>query len=237
MSSDGTAKPPSFTPTGVTGPNRTSVRTQDRSPDEAEDSTQAAGAPDGPKPAEPTGPEQEVRGARPSPLVPGRQAETGTQRVGATAYRPADRAAQDRRPAGAPTDTAATASERDLAASGPRRVRLALARVDPWSVMKLSFLLSFAVGIMLVVGAAVVWTTLDSMGIFADVNMTIAEIAGTPEFFDLEEYVAFERVMALATIVAIIDVVLLTALATLFAFLYNVVASLVGGVHLTLTDD
>src|SRR5699024_2329159 len=35
--------------------------------------------------------------------------------------------------------------------SGPRRVRLSVARVDPWSVMKLSFLLSIAVGIGIVV--------------------------------------------------------------------------------------
>ena len=37
----------------------------------------------------------------------------------------------------------------------PRRVRLAISRVDPWSVMKLSFLLSVAIGVMIVVAAAV----------------------------------------------------------------------------------
>lgn len=237
MSTDGTSKPPSFAPTGTTGPQRTSVRTETRPEARTASSTVAT-------PVEPTGPEQEVRGARPSPVVPGGHAETGSQNVTTaprsvppreaaprpTASRP-DRGAGDPRPADRP--------ERDErpAAIGPRRVRLALARVDPWSVMKLAFLLSFAVGIMIVVAAAVVWTTLDSMGIFASVNQTIAEIAGTPDFFDLEAYVAFDRVIALATIIAIVDVVLLTALATLFAFLYNVVASLVGGINLTLTDD
>ncbi|WP_232229665.1 DUF3566 domain-containing protein, partial [Cellulomonas bogoriensis] len=122
-------------------------------------------------------------------------------------------------------------------AGGPRRVRLSVSKVDPWSVMKLSFLLSVAMGIMIVVATAVVWTTLDGLGVFTSVNDTIAEITGSPEFFNLLEYAAFDRVISLAMIIAIIDMVLIMALATIGAFLYNIVASLVGGLHLTLTDD
>lgn len=244
MSSDGTSKPPSFAPTGASGPQRASVRTKDReaAPPQDQGGTRAEATPDGngvATPAEPTGTAQEVRGARPSPVVPGGRPEAGAQRTATALPRPAgEEARTGRRPATAERPGAAQREERaEQASVGPRRVRLALARVDPWSVMKLAFLLSFAVGIMIVVAAAVVWTTIDSMGIFAEVNQTIAEIAGTPDFFDLEEYVAFDRVLALSTIIAIVDVVLLTALATLFAFLYNVVASLVGGIHVTLTDD
>lgn len=120
---------------------------------------------------------------------------------------------------------------------GPRRVRLAVARIDPWSVMKLSFLLSVAVGIMLVVASAVIWYTLDGMAVFTSVNDTIAVIADDPAFFNLLDYVAFDRVISLATMIAVVDIVLLTALATIGAFLYNIVAALVGGVHLTMTDD
>lgn len=120
---------------------------------------------------------------------------------------------------------------------GARKVRLAVARIDPWSVMKLSFLLSVAIGIMIVVAAAVVWQTLDSMAVFTSVNETIATIADDPEFFNLLEYAAFPRVLSLATMIAVVDVVLLTALSTIGAFLYNIVAALVGGVTVTLTDD
>ena len=121
--------------------------------------------------------------------------------------------------------------------SGPRRVRLAVAKIDPWSVMKLSFLLSVAVGIMIVVAAAVIWYTLDAQAVFTQVNSTIAEITGDPEFFDLLEYLAFDRVLSLATVIAVVDIVLLTALSTIGAFLYNIVSALVGGIHVTLTDD
>ena len=122
---------------------------------------------------------------------------------------------------------------------GPRRVRLTVARIDPWSVMKLGFLLSVAVGIALVVMVAVLWSILDSMGVFASVNSTIGEVLGGSDgtTFNLMEYIGFTRVLSLATVIAVVDVFLLTALATLAAFLYNVCSSLVGGLHLTLTDD
>ena len=121
--------------------------------------------------------------------------------------------------------------------SGPRRVRLTVARVDPWSVMKLSFLLAVAVGIAFVVMVGVLWTTLYSMGIFASVNTTIGDILGDAGQFNLLDYIGFTRVISLATVIAVVDVFLLTALATLGAFLYNVCSSLVGGLHVTLTDD
>jgi hypothetical protein len=220
MSTDGTQSRPASTQAGTPGagsaPGRTSVRTPD-------------------KPAQP-----DARTTAERPAVPREDGDGGpsiTDRLKAAGAAVAgainrdDRPVQDR-PTAAPGRVDAAAP-----GTGPRRVRLALARIDPWSVMKLSFLLSFAIGIMMVVTAAVVWFTLDGQGVFAQLDQTITEITGSPEFFPITEYAAFDRVMALATIIAIVDVVLLTALATLGAFLYNIVAALVGGIHMTLTDD
>lgn len=122
-------------------------------------------------------------------------------------------------------------------AGGSRRVRLAVSKIDPWSVMKLSFLLSVAIGIMIVVAAAVVWYTLDDLAVFTSLNNTIAEITGKPDFFNLLEVASFKRAISLATMIAVVDVVILTALSTIGAFLYNIVAALVGGITVTLTDD
>lgn len=120
---------------------------------------------------------------------------------------------------------------------GARRVRLAVTRVDPWSAMKMSFLLSIAAGIMMVVAAIVFWKVLDGLHVFTEIDQMVKEILGAETDVNILQYVELSRVVSLTTIIAIVDIVLLTALGTIGAFLYNVVASLVGGIHLTLTDD
>lgn len=121
--------------------------------------------------------------------------------------------------------------------AGPRRVRLAISRVDPWSVMKLSFLLAFAAGLMLVVAVSVLWVTLNEMNLFTNIDSLVRQIVGQESPIDILQYVNFSRVLSVATLVAIVDVFLLTALGTIGAFLYNLVAALVGGVHVTMTDE
>jgi nitrogen fixation-related uncharacterized protein len=122
--------------------------------------------------------------------------------------------------------------------SGPRKVRLTLSRVDAWSVAKMGFLVSVAIGIAFVVMIAVLWMILDGMGVFSDLDRTIRTVLGeSGSSFDLMRYVGFSRVLSLATVIGVIDVFLLTALSTLGAFLYNICSALVGGVQVTLTDD
>ena len=138
---------------------------------------------------------------------------------------------------GAPTVRPASGRTPMVGGPGPRRVRLAVSRVDPWSVMKLAFLLSFAAGIMLVVAVSVVWLTLDGLHVFTSINNLVQQIVGSESTIDVLNYVEFSKVLSVSTLIAVIDVFLLTALATIGAFLYNVVAALVGGVHVTMTDE
>jgi nitrogen fixation-related uncharacterized protein len=121
----------------------------------------------------------------------------------------------------------------------PRRVKLSVSRVDPWSAMKLSFLLSVAVGIAGVVMIAVLWTILSGMGVFADMNRTVETVLNSTNGtkFNLMDYIGLGRVVSLSIVIAVIDVILVTAISTLGAFLYNVCSSLVGGLQVTLTDD
>lgn len=137
--------------------------------------------------------------------------------------------------AGATNASSTSSAPRPVA--GPRRVRLSVSRVDPWSVMKLGFLLSVALGIMTVVAAAVAWQVLDSMGVFADLQSLVTDLGAIEQFGPILEYLRLNNIMSIAVVVAVVNVALVTALATLFAFLYNIVAALVGGLHMTLTDD
>ncbi|PZR53226.1 DUF3566 domain-containing protein [Xylanimonas oleitrophica] len=122
------------------------------------------------------------------------------------------------------------------ALGGPRRVRLTVSRIDPWSVMKLAFLLAVAIGIMTVVATAVFWYVIDGLGVFATVQDFVNDAVGN-ETVNVTQFVEFDRMVSLSTLVAVINMVLLTAIATIMAILYNITAALVGGVHVTLTDD
>jgi hypothetical protein len=122
---------------------------------------------------------------------------------------------------------------------GPRRARLRLTRVDPWSVMKTAFLLSIAFGVVTVVSVFMVWSVLGAAGVWDSINQTVQNILGGEGAgdFDVQNYVGVSRVMGFTMLVAVIDVVLITAIATLGAFLYNMAAALLGGIEVTLTED
>ena len=120
----------------------------------------------------------------------------------------------------------------------PRRVRLTVSRVDPWSAMKVSFLLSVALGIAGVVMVFVLWTILAGMGVFDQINGIVGQVVQDgDQRFDIMDFIGLGRVVSLAIVIGVIDVILITAIATLGAFLYNVSSALVGGVQMTLTDD
>jgi hypothetical protein len=121
-----------------------------------------------------------------------------------------------------------------------RKARLRVARVDPWSVMKVSFVLSIALGIVSLVGTAVVWEVLSSLGVFTSLNKTVGDLTSGGSGstgFDLSSVLSFGRVEGYMLIVALVDVVLVTALATLGAYLYNLSSGFVGGLEVTLAED
>ena len=120
---------------------------------------------------------------------------------------------------------------------GPRRVRLTVSRLDPWSVMKLAFLLSVALGIMMVVAIALFWLVIDRLQVFATLQDFINEAVGAGATVNITQYFEFGRIISLATLVAVINVVILTILAAIMAILYNITSTLVGGLRVTLTDD
>ena len=146
-------------------------------------------------------------------------------------------AAAGQRPAGAPGQ-----GNPGLVKPAPkakvRRARLLISKVDPWSVLKMAFLLSVALGIVTVVAAIVLWTVLDLTGIFDQVDSLLGTLSGSEGGgFELKKVASLGQVASFATIIAVVNVVLLTALSMLSAVLYNISATLVGGVGVTLTDD
>jgi len=135
--------------------------------------------------------------------------------------------------------TATTRPGRGTKARPPRRARLRLTRIDPWSVMKTSFLLSIALGVVTIVSVLMVWSVLGAAGVWDSINTTVRDIVGdqADNPFTIQDYLGTDRVIGFTMLVAVIDVVLITAIATLSAFLYNMAAALLGGIDITLVED
>lgn len=119
---------------------------------------------------------------------------------------------------------------------GIRRVRMTISRVDPWSALKLSFLLSVALGAMIVIASIVLWFVLDAMHVWSQVDELLVTLNSEP-LLKLGQFMEFGRVVSFSVVVGVIEIVLFTALGTILALLYNVVAMLVGGLHITVTDE
>jgi hypothetical protein len=120
-----------------------------------------------------------------------------------------------------------------------RRAKLRVTRVDPWSVTKTAFLLSIAFGVMCVVAVFLVFSIMDASGLWDKVNETIQQVVNQDpkDAFNIKDYVAMSRVMGITMLISVIDVVLITALATLGAFIYNMSAAMLGGIEVTLAED
>lgn len=121
-------------------------------------------------------------------------------------------------------------------AVGIRQIRMTISRVDPLSVLKLGFLISVVIGFMVVVAMAIIWFVLDGIHVFSQLE-GLLETLNSPQLLEFMQYLEFGRWMSFAVIIAILDVVLFTALSAIGAFVYNIISSLVGGLRMTVTDE
>ena len=163
---------------------------------------------------------------------PAAQARSGQARPGA-AKRPAGK-----RPVNAKRPTG---SRRQLVRPAPRskirRARLVVQKVDTWSVAKLIFLLSIALGIVTVVASVILWLFLQASGAFTGVNQLISSLGTGSTTVDISQMISLGQVALVTTIFAVVNTVVFTLLGMIGAILYNLAAKLVGGVTLTLSDE
>ena len=97
--------------------------------------------------------------------------------------------------------------------------------------------MSFAGGIIQIIAAALVWMLLNVVGVFDQLTQIVASTGLDAGGLNLTDVFSLSSVLSAVTIFSIIEIVLFTLLASVVALIYNVVSSLVGGVHITLGDD
>jgi transmembrane protein DUF3566 len=120
---------------------------------------------------------------------------------------------------------------------GPRRASLQVKRFDPWSVLKLSLVLGVAMFFVWLVAVGVLYTVLDGMGVWDKLNGTYSSlVSGEGANAPSGPLISAGRVFGIAAVLGAINIVLLSALATVSAFIYNVSADLAGGLEVTLSE-
>lgn len=117
-----------------------------------------------------------------------------------------------------------------------KQVRLKLVYIDFWSSVKLSFLVGLCLAIIAIVGTFLVWTVLNQTGIFDQMNSLFKDVSGTGGA-DLKSILGLGQVMGFSLIVAILDIVVITALGAIFALLYNLSVKITGGLLVGFTNN
>jgi hypothetical protein len=111
-----------------------------------------------------------------------------------------------------------------------RRARLTLTRVDPWSVLKTALVFTTCLLVVWMIAVIVLYGILNGAGVFDSVNNNLSDALGTK--------INFNGIFILggALILGAFNVVLMSALATVAAFAYNITVGLIGGLDVTLAE-
>ena len=109
--------------------------------------------------------------------------------------------------------------------------------IDVWSATKVGFFVAIAAGIAIIVGAWLIWSVLANSGVFSAVGGLLSSVLGEANAFNLEDEFSFDNVMSTAITLALLNLVITTALAAIYALIFNLISKLVGGISLTFTNN
>ncbi len=121
-----------------------------------------------------------------------------------------------------------------------RSAQLRIHRVEPWSVMKFSFLISIVGWVILVIAVSVLYFALSKFGVFSSIEHTVGLVTSTksnPAGSNAASWFRASRVIGYTMLIGAINIVLITALATIGAVLYNLVTIMTGGIEVTLKES
>jgi hypothetical protein len=122
--------------------------------------------------------------------------------------------------------------------SQARRANLVIARFEPWSVMKFSFLMSLVAWLVLFVAVALLYYALSGLGVFAAIQRTLQSVTSSQASsgVNLAAWTSAPRVLGYTMLLGAVNIILITVLTTIGAVIYNLVTRLGGGVEVTLKE-
>ena len=120
--------------------------------------------------------------------------------------------------------------------NGPVRASMQIRRIDPWSALKVSLVLSVALFFVWMIAVAFLYLVLGGMGVWAKLNSNVGDLLTSASGQTGGELVSSGTIFGGAALIGLVNIVLLTAMATVGVFIYNLTTDLVGGVEVTLAD-
>lgn len=114
---------------------------------------------------------------------------------------------------------------------GPRRIRVQVRRISPWSVLKLSLLFYFCLMLVVLLGLGILYAVVDALGILDSISELLNSVGFGPSF-QFNGGAIFRAIF----FIGLISVVVWSALTVFMVFLYNLISDLVGGIEMTLTE-
>ncbi len=186
-------------------------------------------------PPGPQTPEPEPPAPRPDPPARTEAIRSELPDLSGPTPRPARPKPPAKRPGADATDSTSRPSRTQVGtrSSGPVRASMQIRRVDPWSVLKVSLVLSVALFFVWMIAVAFLYLVLGGMGVWSKLNSNVGDLLNNTSSSEL---VSSGTIFGGATLIGLVNIVLLTAMATVGAFIYNLTTDLVGGVEVTLAD-
>lgn len=117
---------------------------------------------------------------------------------------------------------------------GPVRASMQIRRIDPWSTLKVSLVLSVALFFVWMIAVAFLYLVLGGMGVWSKLNSNVGDLLNNTS--GSTELVSSGTIFGGALLIGLVNIVLLTAMATIGTFVYNLTTDLIGGIEVTLAD-
>jgi Transmembrane domain of unknown function (DUF3566) len=113
-----------------------------------------------------------------------------------------------------------------------RKTRVVVKKFNPWSVFRFSLLYYFCIMLVALIGLTILYNILAALGVVDKVAKLMVELSLADQGFKIHGGWLFTRAFA----IGLLMVVFWALVKLMTTFMYNLIAELVGGVEVTLTE-